>query len=189
MGIVIVQRNRMTDRHSIRATLLCSTIACLIPLILASCNGDSTRSADSSSAAVSDTAPSNATRFSPATFATLRWIEGDWRGQVPNGAHFYERYRFADDSTIVMRGFEDSTFSFPNDSATIVFRNGVVTDRGGKARWSAIRLDTTGVEFAPGQGATNHFEWTRKSADKWTAAIRPAKGNPTVYEMERVRQK
>src|SRR5438045_3384608 len=102
--------------------------------------------------------------------------------------YFYERYRFADESTIAMRGFEDSTFRRPNDSATIVFRGGVVTDRG-KAQWSATRLDANGIDFAPVQGATNEFSWNRVSPDKWTASIRPASGNPTVYQMERVRRK
>jgi hypothetical protein len=122
-------------------------------------------------------------------FAILRWIEGDWRGQTASGGYFYERYKFADDSTIMMRGFEDSTFTRPNDSAAIVFRDSMVIDRGPKAQWSATRLDAKGVDFAPLRGAKNQFSWNRESADKWTAAIRPPKGNPTVYQMERVRPK
>ncbi len=88
-----------------------------------------------------------------------------------------------------MRGFEDSTFTRPNDSATIVFRDGIVTDRGPKAQWSASRLDDKGIDFAPIKGATNRFSWNRESADKWTAAILPAQGNSVVYRMERVRPK
>lgn len=124
-------------------------------------------------------------RLSASDFATLRWLEGDWRGRIPAGGFFYERYHFVDDSTIAMHGYEDSTFTRPNDSATIVFRNGVVTDIGAKARWSASRLDSTGIDFAPVEGATNHFTWTRQTGDRWTAAIKPAKGNGIVYQMER----
>ncbi|HJP58353.1 MAG TPA: hypothetical protein VJ865_00055, partial [Gemmatimonadaceae bacterium] len=90
-------------------------------------------------------------------------------------------------STIEMRGFEDPAFTRANDSATIVFRGGVVTDRGAKARWSATRLDAKGIDFAPVEGAKNRFSWNRESADKWTAEIIPAKGKTTLYHMERVR--
>ena len=90
-------------------------------------------------------------------------------------------------SLLAMHGFEDSAFTRGNDSATIVFRDGIVTDRGPKARWSATRLDAKGIDFAPVQGATNRFSWNRESADKWTAEIVPAKGKTTHYHMERVR--
>lgn len=124
-------------------------------------------------------------RMTTADFANLRWLEGDWRGQIASGGYFYERYHFVDDSTIAMHGYEDSTFTRPNDSATIVFRDGVVSDIGPKAKWSASRLDSTGIDFAPVQGATNHFTWTRQSGDKWTAAIKPANGKVITYQMER----
>jgi hypothetical protein len=124
-------------------------------------------------------------RFSAKDFGNLRWLEGDWRGQTSAGGYFYERYHFTDDSTIAMRGFEDSTFTRANDSATIVFRGGAVIDRGPRTQWSATRLDARGIDFAPIQGAINHFTWTRGSANKWTAAIHPAQGKPTVYQMER----
>jgi len=159
-------------------------------LVLAACAPDRAKqSADSGSGRTGDAVPSNIPRYSREDFAILRWIEGDWRGELPKGGYFYERYRFVDDSTIAMRGFEDSTFKTPNDSATIVFRDSVVTDRGPKAEWSATRLDAKGIDFAPTKGATNRFSWNRESADKWTAAILPAQGNPTVYRMERVRPK
>ena len=143
--------------------------ACVALLATIGCNRDAKQTA----------------RFSAKGFGNLRWLEGDWRGQTPAGGYFYERYHFTDDSTIAMRGFEDSTFTRANDSATIVFRGGAVIDRGPKARWSATRLDAKGIDFAPVEGATNHFTWTRESANKWTAAIRPVQGKPTVYQMER----
>ncbi|MFL5509285.1 MAG: hypothetical protein ACJ79J_06785 [Gemmatimonadaceae bacterium] len=176
----------MTDRNS-TSQLRWRTVAVMACFALAACGRDAKRSADSASAEARDYVPSDAKHFSAADFATLRWIEGDWRGRIPSGAAFYERYKFVDDSTIMMHGFEDSTLTVPNDSATIVFRNGVVIDRGGKARWTASRLDSTGIDFAPAQGATNQFSWNRQSADKWTAAIRPRTGNRTVYPMERIR--
>lgn len=158
-------------------------------LVLAACGDRGSKPADSPSGRPGEVVAYDVTRYSPEQFAILHWIEGDWRGELPKGGYFYERYRFVDDSTIAMRGFEDSTFTRPNDSATIVFRNGSVIDRGPKAEWSATRLDAKGIDFTPTKGATNHFFWNRESADKWTAAILPAKGNPVVYKMERVRPK
>jgi hypothetical protein len=172
--------NPVTTRRSLSITLF----------LFVACKSDAEREADSTHTANAGKVVSyDITRYSPQDFAILRWIEGDWRGQIASGGYFYERYKFVDDSTIVMHGFEDSTFRIPNDSATIVFRDGAVTDRGAKARWSASRLDAKGIDFAPVQGATNRFSWNRESTDKWTAEILPARGQPTVYHMERVRAK
>jgi hypothetical protein len=52
-------------------------------------------------------------RVTPREFATLRWIAGDWRGGGTGGTMqppFYERYRFADDSTLLVESFADSTW-------------------------------------------------------------------------------
>ena len=44
-------------------------------------------------------------------FAGLRWIAGSWRGSGDGQAPFYERYRFEDDSTLVVETFTDSTLA------------------------------------------------------------------------------
>lgn len=129
-------------------------------------------------------------RFTPAQFATLRWIEGTWRGRLPDGGAFYERYRFSDDSTIVTQAFADSTLSTTSDSGRIVLRDGIVVDEGGAARWGATRLDSSGVAFGPLEGATNSFTWTRDRADRWTATLtwtdKDAKARAVTYPMERI---
>jgi len=129
-------------------------------------------------------------RFTPAQFASLRWIEGTWRGRLPDGGAFYERYRFVDDSTIVMQAFADSTLSATSDSARIVLRDGTVADEGGAARWAATRLDSSGVAFAPIEGATNSFTWTRDRADRWTATLtwadKDGQARAVTYPMERI---
>jgi hypothetical protein len=119
-------------------------------------------------------------------FANLRWLEGSWRGQIPKGGYFYETYRLLDDSTLAMRGYEDSTFNRANDSTDIMLRGGRIIDRSSKASYAATRVDTSRVEFAPGEGATNHFSWVRQSPDRWTATLHPAKGDTVAYPMVRV---
>jgi hypothetical protein len=183
----------MMNRLSLPASIsLQCVVPCLTLICVTGC-GEQKRAAksdfDSSSVAAVARSAKPARHFSRTDFANLRWLEGDWRGRLPNGGYFYERYRIVDDSTIAMHGFEDSTFSNPNDSASIVYRDGIVTDRSSTSRYVATNLALNGVAFAPTQGATNHFSWNRESADTWTANLRSAKGNITVYRMERVRPK
>lgn len=121
-------------------------------------------------------------------FAGLKWLEGYWRGAAPDGPPFYERYAFADDSSIAMYTFSDSTFAAPSDSARVTLRGGVVRDAGNSASWVATRLDSMSVDFAPEWGATNTFTW-QKDGEDWTATIQSGSGSSkavTVYRMRRV---
>lgn len=118
-------------------------------------------------------------------FRRLRWIEGQWRGFMPDGNKFYERYHFLDDSTIAMHSFPDSTFARPGDSSRVQLRGGTVSN--GNA--VATRLDSTGVDFAPQNGAGNRYTWATESASKWNATLRwtDAQGRPqtVVYALHR----
>jgi hypothetical protein len=147
------------------------------------------RSGDSEdSAAASGDAQSAAGHYSLQDFGRLRWIEGNWRGQLPDRSYFYERYHFLNDSTIAMHSFADSTLMRATDSAAITLRGGTVTDAGAAAQWVATRLDSTAVDFTPVQPAYGPFSWESESPNRWTATLRsrdPAKA-PTVYRMERV---
>ena len=130
-------------------------------------------------------------RYSAQDFGRLRWLEGSWRGRLPDGGYFYERYRLLDDSTIAMRAFPDSLFARVTDSSNITLRGGTVADEGG-TRWVATRLDPDAVDFASEGNASNNFTWKRDSPDRWTATLRSndAQGRQrtTVYPMERVRR-
>jgi hypothetical protein len=129
-------------------------------------------------------------RFTAAQFASLRWLEGTWRGRLPDGGAFYERYRFVDDSTIAMQAFADSTLGGSTDSARIALRDGTVADEGGVARWAAIRLDSGRVAFTPIEGATNAFTWTRDRTDRWIATLtwtdKDGQAHVVTYPMERI---
>ena len=129
-------------------------------------------------------------RFTVQQFSTLRWVEGTWRGRLPDGGAFYERYRVVDDSTIAMQSFADSTLTVTSDSGRIALRDGTIADEGGAARWGATRVDSTGVEFAPMTGATNGFTWTKDRGDRWTATLiwtdKDGRLRTVVYPMERI---
>lgn len=127
--------------------------------------------------------------FSPAQFAELRWLEGTWRGRLPDGGFFYERYELTSDTTIRMHAFSDSTLAQTSDSARIVLRGGRIYNGGGSARWVATHMDSSGIHFAPERGASNRFTWTPQSPDSWTATLSPADqpngSRAVVYPMER----
>lgn len=161
-----------------------------IALVLLAGMACQTEKAEDQTADTARMAQPTAARVTPADFAALRWLEGDWRGTLPDGGYFYERYGFADDSTVVMHGFPDSSFAAAGDSARITLRGGAVYDEGAHAQWVATRLDSAIIEFEPQRGASNSFTWERATPDRWTATLRPAGGSggkTTVYPMERVR--
>lgn len=130
-----------------------------------------------------------AVRYSAQEFRQLRWIEGSWRGRLPDGGYFFERYRVQDDSTIVMHGFPDSTFARATDSARITLRDGTIADEGG-TRWVATRLDSNVVDFTSEKNASSGFSWARESQDRWRATLRSLnrerQPQTTVYQMERI---
>lgn len=171
-----------------------ATLALLAALSAPSCRSGERAVADSASAsaaraAVANRAP-NAGRFTLADFRHLLWLEGSWRGALPEGGHFFETYRVVDDSTIAMYGYPDSTFRSATDSARITLRGTVVADEGATARWVATRLDSIAVHFAPDRGGDNAFRWERESPDKWLATLhsRDRHGAPRIvmYPMQRV---
>jgi len=135
-------------------------------------------------------APGQPARVTRAEFQQLRWIVGDWRGSGPGQAPFYERYRFVDDSTLVVDSFRDSTFAAVTESARFELRGGRLS--GPEGRWAASQLASRSVTFIPISRARNVFTWRYDSPDRWTALLswpatdtQPARS--ATYTMERVR--
>jgi hypothetical protein len=183
-------RNAMNELRSLTKFCLCTVVVIVAVLAGASCRAEKRVESDEGA----DSARTGTAGLSGVTtkdFAALRWIEGSWRGTLPDGGYFYERYRFSNDSTIVMHGFADSTFANATDSARITLRDGKVYDEGATARWAATRLDSNVVAFQRVQGASNSFSWGRESPNRWTATLhstdRSGRVRTTVYPMERVR--
>jgi hypothetical protein len=166
----------------------------LAALALAAC--DPPPRAPATPAPAPAAAPASATpqapaRITVADFRKLRWIEGSWRGSGSGQAPFHERYRFPDDSTLVVDTFPDSTLSTVSESTRFELRGGTLGNPG-TVRWVASRLDDRAVDFVPVAGARNTFTWRFESPDRWTALLhwpardtRPARD--ATYDMERVR--
>ena len=116
-----------------------------------------------------------------AEFRDLRWIEGTWRGRMPDGQYFYERYTRLNDSTIQILHFPDSTLAASNEEDSITVRGGIM--RHGEA--VAIRFDSTGIDFAKPPRTTPQFSFAPAS-EGWTATIHgAANGQPVIYNMQR----
>lgn len=171
----------MKSRHAVLCLL--ALTACTTSDVPEPVTGDSTPATP----AVPAVAPATVTLDD---FRRLHWLAGRWRGFMADGKTFYESYQVQDDSTIVMTGYPDSTFTTTSDASRIVLRGGRVVNEASTARWVATRLDSAGADFAPDQGARNAFTWARESDTKWTATLRwtDRDGRPqtTVYALHRI---
>ena len=108
-----------------------------------------------------------------ADLRTLQWIVGTWRGSGDGQAPFYERYRFVDDSTLLVESFKDSTVAQVTESSRYELRGGRFANAApaNGAQWVAVRLTNGAVTFAPVRRARNRFIWRPVSADEWSAEL------------------
>ena len=115
----------------------------------------------------------------------LSWIEGTWRGSGGGVAAFFERYKLADDSTLVIDSFEDSTLTKVTETSYYELRDGRVTSRG-ERQYIANAINADSIVFVPLRGVNNSFVWKRGNQSEWTATIIPERGNSRTYHMVRM---
>jgi hypothetical protein len=120
-------------------------------------------------------------RFTIEQFHALRWLEGNWRGTMPNGVYFYESYRVVND-TIQMYVHADSTFGAPTDSSRIYFHDGAIYDGPNQV---VDLIDENGVRFIPLGPRKYFFVWKSTGPDSWTATI-SGTNEQVVYQMVRM---
>ena len=162
-------------------------LAFAVTLFAAGCARDESDARDSAAPAAVAADTTSAVLAANA-MSQLRWLDGSWRGSGNEQAPFYERYRVADDSTMVVEGFPDSTFATANDTSQLQLRGGRLSLVGQSgSRWVATALSESEVTFAPAARATNGFTWRRESADAWTAIMRSRSAGDRIYRLTRVR--
>jgi hypothetical protein len=119
----------------------------------------------------------------------LRWIEGSWRGTGDIDKPFYERYKFENDTTLVVESFPDERFETANDIGRFELKDGHFGSSSNGAGSVASSLDDNSITFEPTGKARNSYRWQRESADSWKAVLnwKEADGTPKerVYKMER----
>jgi len=124
-----------------------------------------------------------------ADLRALQWIVGTWRGSGDGQAPFYERYRFLDDSTLLVESFKDSTLADVSESTRFELRGGRLANAvpESAAQWVAVRLASGAITFAPVRRARNRFTWRPESADVWIADLSWAASNAAAARMRSYR--
>jgi len=129
------------------------------------------------------------TPFGADDFRKLRWMAGTWKATAPGEQTHYERYKFANDSTIEITYYSDSSLARESGSGRVYLSVGRIYHTFGPGRWGATSIDANGVYFVPQDNARNTFAWNHSSPDAWTATIRTGysgRERVTVYQLERV---
>ena len=126
--------------------------------------------------------------IAPSELRKLRWIEGTWRGTGGDVPPFYERYRFENESALVVETFADEKFTTVNDTSRFELKDGHFGHSEGESGSVATAFDDNSISFDP-IGKGNSFRWQRESADSWKAVLNwiDKAGNPKerIYNMER----
>jgi len=128
-------------------------------------------------------------RLSVRDLARLRWIEGDWVGTGVNQSAFHERYRFENDSTLLVESFDDSTRARVTETARFALRGGRL---GPGPSTAATHLGRRSVTFGPQVPGRNWYAWIQRTPDEWTAELwwPPTPTRPerrATYRMLRIR--
>ena len=137
------------------------------------------------------TAGSSPKSLTTADLQKLKWIEGSWKGTGDVEKPFYERYRFANESTLVVESFDDEAMSKVTDETRFELKDGQFGN-GGDVRWVVTSLDDKSITFSPAAKARNSFTWQFESPDVWKAildwpASDTAPAKERVYKMERIK--
>lgn len=128
--------------------------------------------------------------FTVVDLKKLRWIEGTWRGAGDGVPPFFERYKFENESTLVVETLEGEHLEKVTDVTRFELKNGKFGGGNEGSLWEASSIDSKSINFAPVIKARNSFRFEQNSRDVWTATLsypasadKPARER--VYRMER----
>lgn len=127
----------------------------------------------------------SAGNYSRAEFRSLQWLEGDWEG-TGGLRPFFEGYELLNDSTIRIHYYADSTRAEERGTGSVYHSEGKIYHEADGALWVADQLDSTGIHFAPREGAQNSFRWTRLSPTTWEAVLHFEDGSEARYVLTRL---
>lgn len=130
-------------------------------------------------------------QITPADLRKLRWIEGTWRGTGGGVPTFYERYKFENETTLVVETLADETLTKATDVGRFELKDGHFGQNNGESGSVAIALDDNSISFAPYGKPSNHFRFQRNSENSWKAILnwtdKTGAAKERVYIMERWR--
>jgi len=129
--------------------------------------------------------------ITPADLARLRWIEGSWRGTGDIDKPFYERYKFENETTLLVESFDDDKFGTASDATRYVLKDGEFgSNNPDGSRAAASAIDANSITFEPVAKARNAFRFERESDNAWKATLTwpatdKAPAGQRIYKMER----
>jgi len=138
------------------------------------------------------TATVAAARVQPGALKQMPWLLGTFRGRGEGSTvqePFYERYSLADDSTLIVESFKDSTLTGPIDTSRYEARRDSLTNAGA-SRYVATAITADSIVFGPLVGVRNGFIWRKGDDTSWIAVIRPLTGGAAAqrhYRMVRLK--
>lgn len=140
---------------------------------------------------VSTSSPSPSPKLiTAADLAKLRWIEGSWRGTGVEQAPFYERYKFENDSTLVVETLADETLSKVTEVDRFELKDGHFGKSANDSGSVATALDDNSITFAPLGKSRNSFRFQRESPNSWKAILnwtdQTGAAKERIYIMERL---
>jgi hypothetical protein len=159
-------------------------------LVLIACSGKSEQ--PPAQLASPPSATTTAAAIQPRALTQLPWLIGTFRGTGADGTvqdAFFERYSLADDSTLIVESFKDSTLAGPVDSTRYEVRRDSLTNPGAH-RYIATSITPDSITFGPLVGVKNGFLWRKGDSSAWTAVIVPPPGadaKQRFYRMARIR--
>lgn len=128
-------------------------------------------------------------QITPADLRKLRWIEGTWRGTGGGVPTFYERYKFENETTLVVETLADETLTKVTDVGRFELKDGHFGQSNGDSGSVAVALDDNSISFAPYGKPSNYFRFQRDSENSWKAVLnwtdKTGAAKERVYTMER----
>ena len=133
---------------------------------------------------------SNGASIPEGALTQLPWLLGTFRGTGIEGTAqepFFERYTLADDSTLIVESFKDSTLAGAVDTSRFEVRRDSLTSVGA-SRYIATSISPDSINFGPLTGVKNGFIWKKGDSSAWTAVIVPAAATASrrYYRMARI---
>jgi len=133
-----------------------------------------------------------AARVPDGALMQMPWLLGTFRGRGEGSTvqePFYERYSLADDSTLIVESFKDSTLKGPIDTSRYEARRDRLTNPGAR-RYVATVISADSIVFGPLVGVRNGFTWRKGDDTSWIAVITPLSGGAAAqryYRMVRLK--
>jgi hypothetical protein len=176
---------------NLKSRILLPAIILTTGLVLLTVNGCARNPSNDAGQKSSVPAPSPSPKLiTTADLMKLRWIEGSWRGTGDGQAPFFERYKFENDSTLLVETLTDETLSKVSEVDRFKLKDGHFGKNANDSGSVAIALDDNSIAFAPLGKSRNFFRFQRESANSWSAILnwtdKGGAAKERIYHMERL---